>query len=145
CQSDLSGQQCIFADAAAMANLDKIVDLRTAPDASLLEAGAVDASVRLNLHVVVHNDRFGLSDFVPAAFVVLGEAKAVGANDRAILQDHVVCQPTPFTHDGMRVSEEVVADLYIAINHHVSENHGICTDLHVFADDDIRSDMRAGA
>src|SRR6202040_597356 len=51
-------------------------------------------------------------------------------------------QVAAFTYYSMRVSKEVVADLGVAIDHHVGQQHRISANLDTLVDDDIRPDVR---
>ncbi len=129
----------------AVADLHQIVDLRAAADVSFAHAGAVDAGVGLDLDVVFNHHRLGLRNLVPASSVVLGEAEAVGADDHAILQKHIISQAAALADDRMGVGKEVVTDLRPAIDDHMGQQHRILADLDVFADHHVRSNVRARA
>ena len=62
-----------------MSDLDQVVDFRAASDSGLSDAGAIDASVCLDLHVVFNDCRPGLHNLVPAALIVLGESETAEA------------------------------------------------------------------
>src|SRR4029077_1584125 len=102
-EAGLGAQQRVLADLRAVAHLDKVVDFGAARDVRLADAGAVDASVGLDFHIVFQNCRAGLDNFVPVSGVVFGEAEAVGADHHAILQHHVVSQAAVLAHYGMGV------------------------------------------
>src|SRR5947199_10508570 len=93
-----------------MSDLDQIVNLRSARDVRLANTGAVNASVGLNFHIIFNHRRPGLDNFVPAAGVILGKAKTIAANDYAILQNDFITNAAMFAHDGVRVSEKVIAN-----------------------------------
>ena len=126
----------------AVTDLHQIVDLGAAPDASFLHAGAIDAGVGLDFDIIFNDDRLGLHDLVPVRGVIFGEAEAVGADDCAILQQHAVAQSAAFAHYGVCVGEEVVANLDVAIDHHVRQQHRIASNLYSRADYHIRTDVR---
>src|ERR1700674_196711 len=109
----------MLTDVRAVADLHQIVDLGAAGNVGFADAGAVDAGVSLDFHIVLDDDRHGLRDFVPAAEIIFGEPETVGANDHAILQQHVIPQPAMFADYGVSVSQEVIADFHPTINHHV--------------------------
>src|SRR2546427_12712123 len=99
-----------------MSDLDQIVNLGSTSDVGFANAGAVDAGICLNLHIIFNHRRPGLDNFVPAAGIILGEAKTIAANDYSILQDHVIADAAMLAHDGVRVSEKVVADARATID-----------------------------
>ena len=87
----------ILADDRPVTDLDQVVDLRAGTDAGLADRSAVDAGVGLDFNVVVEDSGAGLQDLVPgAAFVtgsmLTGEAKAVGSDDGAVLQQDIVAE-----------------------------------------------------
>ena len=95
-----------------MADLHKIVDLHPAPDVSFADAGAVDAGIRLDFHIVFDHDGRRLRNLVPLSFGSLGEAESVGADDDAVLQEDVVADPAILADYRVRMRKEIVADLY---------------------------------
>src|SRR5579864_513217 len=143
CESNLCAEQRIFAYCGAVADLNQVVDLRAASDASLANAGAVNAGIRLNLHIVFDNRGAGLQDLVPVAVVVFSETESVSADYHTILQNDVVSDPAKLADDGIRVREKVVADLHSAINHDMGEQNRVASDLHSFIDDDVWPEVRA--
>ena len=140
-ESDLRAQQRVFADLRSVADLHQVVDLYAASDAGFADAGAVDAGVRLDFDIVFDDDRSRLRNLVPAAFRSLGEAKAIGADHDAVLQQHVVAEAAVLAHHGVRVREEVVADLHSAIDDHVRQQHGAFADLDILVDHDVRANV----
>src|SRR5436190_2177803 len=90
--SSLGTQQSIFADRRPVSNLHQVIDLHAASDAGFADASAVDAGVRLHLHVVSNHDSGGLRNLVPSSLRSLGKAKAIRADDDSILQQHVVAK-----------------------------------------------------
>src|SRR5271165_405808 len=140
-EADLRAKQSIFADLRSMTDLHQVVDLDPAPDAGFADAGAVDAGVRLDFHVVFDDDRGGLRNLVPMSFVSLGEAEAVRADHDAILQEHVDADAAVLAHHGVGVGEEIVSDLYTAIDDDVRQQHSIGADLDVLVDDHIGADV----
>jgi len=45
----------------------------------------------------------------------------------------------------MSVREEVISDGDPAVDHNVSQQHGLGTDRHIFVDHNVRSDMRVAS
>src|SRR5260370_24094004 len=121
------------------------MDLNASTDASFADGGEVDAGVRLDLHIVVNDDRSGLRNFVPASFVSLGETKAVRADHDAVVQQHVVADAAVFANHGVSVSEEIVADLYPAVDHRMRQQNGIVANLDILVDYDIRTDVSSAS
>ena len=79
---------------------------------------------------------------MPAAFVIFGEAEAVGAYDGSILKQNVVAQVTEFSYHRMSVGEEIVADGCSAIDNDVGQKDSIVSDDGIFVDYHIRTKMR---
>src|ERR1700728_696494 len=65
-QPHLCAQKRVFPNATAVPDVDKVIDLCPASNAGFADAGTVDASVRLYLHVVLHDYVPGLNNLVPA-------------------------------------------------------------------------------
>ena len=59
---------------------------------------------------------------MPVRRIVFGEAEAVGADDHAILKNHVVAEAAMLANDGMSVGEEIVPDRYTAIHNDVGRS-----------------------
>lgn len=142
-QSYLRTEQSVFPDCAAVPDVNHVIELGAAGNTSFAYAGAVDASIGLDLNIVFHDDSSGLDDFVPVASVVLGEAEAVRSHDRSVLQQHVVAEFAEFTDDGVGVCEEILADPGAAIDYDMCEQDGILANLRAFIDYDIRPQMSA--
>src|SRR5207244_13145954 len=102
-----------------MSDLDQIVDLGSARDVGFANTGAVDAGICLNLHIIFNHRRPRLDNFVPAAGIILGETKTIAADDHAVLQNHVIANAAMFSHNSVRMSEEVIADARATIDHDV--------------------------
>src|SRR5258708_28307893 len=134
----------------SVADLNQVVDLYAAADAGFADAGAVDAGVGLNFHVVFDDDRGGLRDLVPVPVVSFGEAEDIGADNDSVVQQDVVADAAVLADYGVRVGEKIVADLYAAIDDCVRQQHGMVADLDLLVDDDVRakvsfaSDLRRG-
>ena len=126
-----------------MADVDHVVDLRAASNASLADAGAVDTRVGLNFGVALDDNISRLDDFVPAALIVFRKAEAVGADHRTVLQEDVVAEAAEFADHGVGVSEEIVTDAGSAIDDDVGKKDGIVSDDGVGVDDHVRAEVRA--
>src|SRR5579871_1868406 len=111
-----------------MPNLHEIVDLYPTANMCLSNASAIDAGIGLHLDIVFNYDGGRLRNLVPVAFGCLGKAKSIPANHDAILQEHVVSDTAVLAHDRMRVGEEVVRNLYTAIDHDMRQKHCILAD-----------------
>src|SRR5579864_9138679 len=110
---------------------------------SVTDAGAVDAGISLDFHVIVDDDWHGLRNLVPVAEIIFGESETVRSNDHAILQQHVISETAALADHGVRVSQEVVADFHATIDDYVRQQYGVVPDLDVLAYHHIRSDVRA--
>src|SRR5262249_20604194 len=76
-QADLPAQHGVLFDDAVMRDLDEVVNLGVTADARLAQAAAVDAAVRLDLHVVFDYHLPRLRNLVPVTLVVFREAKTI--------------------------------------------------------------------
>src|SRR5437870_4919330 len=128
-----------------MSDLDQIIDLGSARDMGFANTGAVNASVGLNFHVIFNHCRPGLDNFVPAAGIILGETKTIAADDYSILQDHVIADAAMLAHDGVRVSEKVIADACATIDHDVCQQYCVLADVDIFVHYRIGTDVCAFA
>lgn len=142
-EADLGAQQGVFTDGGAVAYLDEVIDLGAGANAGGADAGAIDTGVGLDLDPVAQNSGAGLGNLVPAPLFIFSEAEAVGADDGAILQHHIVANPAVFAHNGVRVREEAIADVHTGVNDNVGEEDRVGTNDGFFADDNIGADMRA--
>src|SRR5437867_6244001 len=125
-----------------MSDLDQIVDLGSARDMGFTNTSAVNASVGLNFHVIFDHRRPGLDNFVPAAGVILGETKTIAANDYAILQNDVITNAAVLSHNGVRMSKEVIANARATIDHDVCQQYCVLADANIFVDHCIGTDVR---
>ena len=64
-QANLSTEQRIFANFAAVTDLNKIINLCARADTGFSDAGAVNAGVRLDLDTVAENCGARLDDLLP--------------------------------------------------------------------------------
>ena len=74
----------------------------------------------------------------------LGEAEAVPADDRAILQDHPMADAAGLANHRMRVRQEIVSNRHPAIDDSMGKQDRFLPDFNVLLNDDIRPDVRAG-
>src|SRR3989442_12230887 len=128
-----------------MSDLDPIVNFGSKSDVRLANTGAVNANVGLNLHIIFNHRRPGLDNFVPAAGVILGKAKTIAANDYAILQNDVITNAAVLSHNGVRMSKEVIANARATIDYDVCQQYCVLADLNIFVHYRIRTDVRAFA
>src|ERR1700730_6258585 len=126
-----------------MANEDEVVDFGAARDAGFPNGSPVDARVSLNLDVVFEPRRPGLKNFVPSPDSLFGKTKAVAANHHAVLQYDPVAKASKLTHDGVRVREEIIANLRAPINRNETVQHGVAANFDVFVHIAVRPNMRA--
>ncbi len=59
------------------------------------------------------------------AQLVLGEAKAVGANDCAVFEGDVVAEDAALADDRVGVGKEVAAGLHAGVEHYVGQKRGV--------------------
>ena len=124
-EADLSAEQRIFANFAAVTNLDKIIHLCARADTRFANAGAVNASVCLDLDPVAEDCGAGLDNLLPVVVFIFGEAEAVGSDDHAVLQDDIVTELAVFPNHGVGMGEKVVTDAGAAIDDDVRQNDAI--------------------
>src|SRR5437879_2082199 len=124
-----------------MANEDKVVDFGAACYAGLPDGSPVDTGVSLHLDVVFEHGGAPLKHFVPSPVAPFGKTKAVAANHHAVLQYDPVAKAAKFTHDGVRVREEIVANLRAAINCNETVQHGVAPNFDVFVNITVGPNM----
>src|SRR6266513_1862000 len=124
-----------------MANEDKVVDFGAACYAGLPDGSAVDTGVSLHLDVVFEHRGARLKHFEPSPVAPFGKTKAVAANHYAVLQYDPVAKAAKFTHDGVRVREEIVANLRTAINCNETVQHGVAPNFDVFVNITVGPNM----
>src|SRR6266403_6071045 len=108
-----------------MANEDKVVDFGAACYAGLPDGSPVDTRVSLHLDVVFEHGGPRLKHLVPSPVSLFGKTKSVAANHHAVLQYDPVAKAAKFTHDGVRVREEIIADLRAPIDRNEAVQHGV--------------------
>src|SRR5260370_29171041 len=114
-----------------MPNEHEIINFRAAPDARFSDRGAIDARVRLNLHIVLDDDACMLLNFVPAAIRALCKSEPIAANDHAILQNYSISNTAILPHNGLRVREEIIPNLDISVDRYEAMKHGVAANFHV--------------
>ena len=62
-----------------------------------------------------------------------GEAEAVGSDDYAVLQQDVVADAAVFPDHGVRVREEIAADLHSPVDDHVREQLAAWSPISTFS------------
>src|SRR5712675_3116871 len=125
-----------------MANEDEVVDFCAACDAGFSNSSPVDAGVSLHLDVVLEDRGASLKHFVPSAVSLFGKPEAVAANHHAVLQYDPVAKAAKLTHYGVRVREEIIANLRAAINRNETVQHGVAPNFDVFVHIAVRPNMR---
>src|SRR6266849_249435 len=68
-----------------------------------------------------------------AGIGALGEAEAVAADDRSVLQNHAMADAADLANDGMGVRQKIVADPGAFIDDGVGMQHGVIPKRHPFA------------
>src|SRR6266481_3502763 len=125
-----------------MANEDKVVDFGAACYAGLPDCSPVDTRVSLHLDVVFEHGGASLKHLVPCTVSLFGKTKSVAADHRAVLQYDPVAKAAKLTHDGVRVREEIIANLRAAINCNETVQHGVAPNFDVFVHIAVRPNMR---
>src|SRR5580765_3264382 len=141
CEAHLAAKHGVSANAGSVADDDEVVELGTASDARFSDSGTVNAGICLDFDIVLENGRAGLLHLVPSSVFLLGKTKAVSADDGTVLQNDTISDTAKFANHSMRVREEIIADLNALIDVDETVQNGVLTDLDIFADNAIRSDM----
>ncbi len=130
----LANKDGVLADHAVVGNHNQIVHPHPALDPGHAEGGPVHAAVGADLHVVVkaHGSHLRLAD-MRACGRVGGEAKAVAANDCAVMQHHPLAEDAAARHHGVGMKNAVVADLHIVANDHARRETHPLADSHPVA------------
>jgi len=106
-EPDLRAQQRVLTHARAVADLHEVVDLCAIGDDGSTHTGTIDACVGLDLNVIADAHRTRLRNLLPGTVIAFGEAKAIPANDDAVLKDDIVAQEAAFADNRVSMSEEV--------------------------------------
>src|SRR6266699_5500585 len=80
CKADLPAKNRVLTDFAGMAYENQIINFSAATDARLSDRGAVDARVRLDLHVILDHYGSMLQNLVPAPIRPLRESESIAPN-----------------------------------------------------------------
>ena len=137
----LRAEQCVFTHLRSVPNLHQVINLDSAPDESFSHAGAIDARVGLNLHIIFDHNWSGLWDLVPACVAGLGKTKAIRADHDSILEQNVIADAAILPDHRVRMCEEILADSHSAINHHMRQQHRVVANLHILIDHHMRTEM----
>ena len=142
-EADLRTQQCSPTHFRAVPNLHEVIDLRPASNTRFANAGAINTGIGLDFHIIFEHRRARLNNLVPFALAIFRKPEAVSADDYAVLKNHVASQNTVLPHDGMGMREEVVPDSSSRVDHHMSEERAVVSDVDALFDYYIRSDASA--
>ena len=115
--ADLRREQHVAPHRHAVGDLHEVVDLGAGADAGLPDRRPVDRRIRADLHVVLDDEPADLRDLLVRAVGAPGEAEAVAAHDRAVLDHHAVADDDPLAHGDVRVQHAVVADARARTDH----------------------------
>src|SRR5437660_6658211 len=122
-----------------MSDLDQVVNLCAAADATLADGCAIDGRARADLDVVFNNDPAGLRNLEPMALFILRIAKAIAPNHRVVVNDYALANLRSLTYGDTRV------------NYRISSNHDVVIDCHIGVESHARANFgfaanyRAGA
>ena len=104
---------------------------------------AVDARIGLDINAVADPHRARLRNLLPVPGIVLRKPETIGADNRAVLERHVVPKNASFAHYRVRMGKEVAARLHARIENHVRQQGGVRPQPHVRPHHHIGADMRA--
>src|SRR5215831_18667382 len=122
---------------------NQVIQLGAAPNARFANRGPVHASVGLHLYIIFKHSGARLRHLVPRAVLLFGKAEAIAADDCAVLKNDAVADAAVLSHNGMRVSKEIVTDFRAAVDANEAMQDGVATDCRFFVHIAIRPDMRA--
>src|ERR1700683_3011883 len=128
-----------------MAHLNKVVDLRATSDTRFADGCAVYHAVGLDLHIVLDHGYTGLANFVPMSVRLSREPIAVASKHDTILQKHAISNARAFAHCYMRVREKIISNFCAAINGNEAVQHRVWSDLHVFVNKTVRTNVSSRA
>ena len=136
-----TGHRRVRTDAHVVADLNQVVEFDAVIDHRVVERAAVDAGVGADLHIVADAHRAELLDLFPPAWR-RREAKAVGADHHATVQDAAITDPTAGAHRDTRRQPRVGADACRRTDDAMRTDHGAGTDLGSGIDHGQRTDRR---
>src|SRR2546421_7116750 len=124
--SRLTGDQTARPDAAVVADLHEVVDLRPRADDRVVNAAAVDGRVRTDLHVVADDAAPHLRDLArQLAALARHVAEAIRPEPHAGVQDD------PASHDRPAVADHLGQELHVVTQLDAVPQHAPGADAHV--------------
>src|SRR5205085_5998401 len=109
------------------------VDFGPAFDARLAHGGAIDGGECLDLDIVLHHRHAALDDFLVRSVGALGESETIAADYGSVLQRDTMTDAAKLSHNGVRVSQEIVANLRALIDDHVRMHYGVTSDRDILS------------
>ncbi len=100
-----------------MANLDQVVDFRSAANSGFAKGSSVDADIGPDFHIVLNSDNPLVRPFMGSPGFIDDVAKTVGPDNAAAVNDH------PIADDAFRVDGNVGMNNYFIADHHVIADH----------------------
>src|SRR6266446_1656677 len=136
----LSGNNHMFADVAVMADVNQIVQLRTAPNARATQGASIHTGISAQLDIVFYDYCADLRKFV-VTLILANIAKTVRANNYTRVQNHSVPDGDVIINHDVRMNDTIAANRYVVANTHSGENLRTDTDAAGLADGNMRADM----
>ena len=94
----LPGHNSVSSHHTVVANLHKVVKLRTGLNDRVAKGGTINARIGADLYAIANKDAANLGDFTVVPAVQAAVPEAIRANDRAAVNDH----PTPQRHSRVQ-------------------------------------------
>src|SRR5688572_860209 len=123
-----------------MSDLDQVVDLRTASDATLAYRRAIDRRGGADLDVVVNHHASRLRNLEPSSLLVFRITEAVATDDGVVVNDHPLADYGPFAHGDAGVDHRSAADRHVVVDRDVRMNRDARSNLYITADYTVGAD-----
>ena len=134
-EAGLCGDHHIFPDLAVVPDVNQVVDLGAAPDASHFESTPIDSCVRSDFYVVSDLETPDLGKFLVApGRLVADVSEAIAAQHRTGMNNHSVAQPRSAIDRHVGIKFTIATDADLGTDYGPSANPGLIADFSPFAD-----------
>src|SRR6202167_1739389 len=125
----------ILSQAAVVADVHQVIDLRSLPNARFIERSAVDRRVSADLYIVLDHQPAHLGKFLVASTLrIANVSEAIASENGARMHNHAVAQRSACIDRDLRINFAVPPNL------HPSRNRATGADPRALADFRVRPD-----
>src|SRR5436190_12356224 len=87
---NVGNDQCIFTDDDIVGNVHEVIDLGTFLNYGIAKGAPVDTAITADFNMVTNDHASEMREVLPGAVLFFHIAKALSANDRTALYEHVL-------------------------------------------------------